>query len=194
MKDDQKLIIEHADQLLQVLNQERHDWLNHFQVIHSYIKLGRYQDGEHYLGRIIQESQQDSMIARMNCSKLSAYLMTFNAMHKDVALEVEMRNQVDAGQLAITHAGFYDVISKSIELLRSHLLSEQDEHPNLLVTLFQSEDHIIANFDLEGQVSASVAGEVEKLIHDLNGMAKLTSEQLHTNSSWNAEISFPCKM
>ncbi|AKF92232.1 MULTISPECIES: Spo0B domain-containing protein [Brevibacillus] len=194
MKDEQKFITDHADTLLRILNQDRHDWLNHLQVLHAYLKLGRYQDGEAYLQKVTEEAHRESMIARINCSRLSAFFLTFNALNRDIIVEVEVKTQVDVTKLEMQSDSFFYLISTCIGLLQHHLHTEQVEHPHLAVTLFHSDNEVFANFDLEGQVSALVAGEVEKLIHDHKGMAKLVSEQIHTDTGWIAEMSFPCKM
>jgi stage 0 sporulation protein B (sporulation initiation phosphotransferase) len=106
MSDQQKLFTQQVDLLLDLLNQQRHDWLNHFQVLLGYLRLGKTLEGEAYLRQVTEAIQQESRIARLNCPRLSVFFLTFNVLQQDLRLQVNADCQLDLSRLTIEREQF----------------------------------------------------------------------------------------
>ncbi|MBO8163836.1 MAG: Spo0B domain-containing protein [Brevibacillus sp.] len=190
---EQKLFTEQADLLLHYLNQQRHDWLNHFQVLLGYLKLGRVEEGEAYLRRITQEIQQESAIARINCPPLSVFFLTFHALHHDIRLQVEVEQQLDLARLAIEQETFCRLVFDLVFALKNHAEDAQDEQPSLLVSLRDGKDHVLIRFDLIGRVKAAGSQAVELALRSVRDYGVAVLERVHNDKEWILEISIPCR-
>lgn len=193
MRDERKLLTEQAELWLQVLNRQRHDWLNHVQVIWGYLRLGRPEEGEQYLKRVTELSLQESMVARINCPRLSVYFLTFNAIHQDLHLDVEVCNAVDLSALAIDAAELFQMVTDLISSLQAHLVQEEFETASLLVSLSSDEQGIQFRFDLAGRLDASGHTEVETLVERAKLSAAVVTEWMKTESEWVLALRFPCR-
>jgi len=193
MRDERKLLTEQAELWLQVLNRQRHDWLNHVQVLWGYLRLGRPEEGEQYLKRLTELALQESMIARINCPLLSVYFLTFNAIHQDLQLEVEVCNAVDLSALAIDTAELFQIVSGLVSSLQTHLVHEEFETASLLVSLTSDSQGIHFRFDLAGRLHASGHTEVETLVERAKLSAAVVTEWLKTESEWVLTLHFPCR-
>ncbi|MFY0543437.1 Spo0B domain-containing protein [Brevibacillus sp. H7] len=191
MRDEQKLFKQQTDQLLKVLNQQRHDWLNHFQVLLGYLRLGRPEQGVEYLQRVTELTYQESMIARINSSLLSVFFLTFNALHTDLLLEVEIGNQVDLTEAAVTETELFRFVTDLILSVKEHVNRHEYEPASMLVSLFADERGIHFRFDLAGGLRASGLEEVEKLVHSSKQHAMDVAEWIHTNEEWVLEVVVP---
>lgn len=150
--------------LLTILNQQRHDWLNHFQVLLGYLRLGRPEEGEAYLQRVTEQTHQESHIARIQCPPLSVFFLTFHALHSDLRLEVEIYNDVDLSTLQIPQMDLYHFITQVIYTMKKYIPTDDAELPNLLVSLESKEGGVHFHFDMETTFSASAKPELEKLL------------------------------
>jgi stage 0 sporulation protein B (sporulation initiation phosphotransferase) len=193
MKDERKLLTEQADLLLQVLNHQRHDWLNHFQVLLSYLQLGRHEQAEEYLKRVTELICQESMIARINCSPLSVFFLTFNAIHNDLWLEVEVSNQLDLSTLAMNMEEFYLLVTELVFLIKEYQCPGEYETNSLLISLSGDDGLIQMRFDLAGTLHASGNDEVEKLLGRSGQAAAILTEWTKTDDEWVLAMNFPCR-
>ncbi|NGQ94296.1 sporulation protein [Brevibacillus sp. SYP-B805] len=193
MKDERKLLTEQTDLLLQVLNHQRHDWLNHFQVLLGYLKLGRPEQGEEYLKRVTALVCQESMIARINCPPLSVFFLTFNAIHHDLLLEVEVCDQMDLSTLAMDTQEFFRFVTNLVFLIKEHQRPGAHNANSLLISMANEEGLIQIRFDLAGTLLASGNEEVEKLLERSGRLAPIVTEWSRTEDEWLLAMNFPCR-
>lgn len=194
MNDDQKRMSEQAEWILQVLNQQRHDWLNHVQVLLSYLKLGRIKQAEEYLKRVTELTFQEGMIARIQFPQLAVFLLTFNALNNRLRLEVEIDGPLNFSTIEMDHQGAYHFVTELVYALQSHLDLDATETASLLISLTQIPDAVVFRFDLEGVLFASGEAIVAKMVEQRNQQsgAKVT-EWIQNGSEWVLEVQFPCR-
>ncbi|MEJ8545722.1 Spo0B domain-containing protein [Brevibacillus borstelensis] len=191
MIDERKLFTEQTDELLTVLNRQRHDWLNHVQVLLGYLRLGRPEEGEAYLKRVSELAMQESMLARLNCSMLSVFFLTFNALNKDMLIEVDVCSHVDLALTALDEKALFDTVSGIVCTVNKHLEKNLFEPASMQVSLFKGERGIHFRFDLAGKIRASGIVELEKLVRDGNEGPVIVTEWIHTDEEWILELIVP---
>jgi stage 0 sporulation protein B (sporulation initiation phosphotransferase) len=191
MSDEQKLFTQQTDQLLKVLNQQRHDWLNHFQVLLGYLRLGRPEQGEEYLKRVTELAYQDSMIARINSSLLSVFFLTFNALHTDLLLDVEVCNQVNLKEASVPETDLFRVVTDVVFAVKDHVNKPEYEPASMLVSVLADESGIHFRFDLAGGLRASGRSELEKLVVSSKQLGIDVAEWIDTDEEWVLEIVVP---
>ncbi|UFJ39043.1 Spo0B domain-containing protein [Brevibacillus humidisoli] len=193
MSDQQKLFTQQVDLLLYFLNQQRHDWLNHFQVLLGYLKLGRAEEGEAYLRRVTEEIQQESGIARINSPFLSVFFLTFNALHNDLRLQVEADDQLDLTRLAMEQETFSRLLIDLVYAVQQHLVEGQHEQPSLLVSLANGRGHVTIRFDLVGEFNSSGQTAVESLLNEVRQYGGTVANWIHKQGEWVLEMKFACR-
>jgi len=191
MKEDKKLFTQQAELLLTVLNQQRHDWLNHFQVLLGYLKLGRPDAGEAYLKRVTEETLQESMIARLQCPPLSVFFLTYNALNHVLRLEVEVCNDVDLSSLTLGCDDFCQLVIDYVDVIENHVKEYQLDCPNLLISLITDEESVTIKFDLAAVLSTSAAEEMEKLTGRCMNYGAVVCESIHNEEEWILALRFP---
>lgn len=175
------------NQLIEVINHQRHDWLNHIQVLLGYLQLQKYDLCEEYIYRVIKEANRDTLVARLTHPSLVTYLLSFNALHKEVVLDVEIPEPFSL--LERPDIGNY--LLRMVEIYRQHA-QMNGEANTLLLTLTYSGDclHGVADYagglDAAGMKQALVAMEQETI--ELGGQFVL---DIHTDSESVMECIIP---
>ncbi len=193
MMVERKMLTEQADLLLQVLNHQRHDWLNHFQVLLGFLKMGRPEQGEEYLRRITDLVCQESNVARLNCPSLSVLFLTFNAIHKDLLLEVEVYNQTDLSTLVMGAENFATLVTELVYLIKEHQRASEYEVNSLLISLASNDQAVEIRFDLTGALFESGDQEVEKLLERGEPTEMIVEEWTRSDTEWVLALNIPCR-
>jgi stage 0 sporulation protein B (sporulation initiation phosphotransferase) len=191
MRDERRLLTHQTDQLLAVLNRQRHDWLNHVQVLLGYLHLNRTEQGEAHLKRIAQMAMQESMIARLNNSLLSVFFLTFNALNKEMLLEVDVCNDVDLSRAALDEQQLFQLVSEILCTVNDYVDQNGYEPASMQLMLFDGEGGVHFRFDLAGELNASGLEELEKLIRKSEQSAVEVTEWIHTEEEWILELVVP---
>lgn len=192
MRREEQRLTEQADLILQVLNQQRHDWLNHVQVLLGYLKMGRPEQGELYLKRVCELACQESMIARINLPSLSVFFLTFNAIHRDLLLEVELENQPDLSKLTVDHEWFAALIMDIVFAIKTYQRKPEYEVNSLLLSFTAGSNQLEISFDLAGSLSASGNEEVEKLLVRGQTQDIMLEEWAKSEDEWILTLRVPC--
>lgn len=79
-----------TDALITCMNEKRHDWLNHLQVIMGYLSINRYDRLRPYLKQLMAEIKAESDICHIGYNPLSRYLLTHKMLRKDMLLDVHI--------------------------------------------------------------------------------------------------------
>jgi len=191
MRDERRLFTQQTDQLLAILNRQRHDWLNHVQVLLGYLHLNRTEQGAAHLKRIAELAMQESMVARLNSSLLSVFFLTFNALNKEMLLEVEVCNQVDLTQLALNEQELFALMSEILCTVNDHVDPNSYEPASLQLSMAADVSAVQFRFDLAGKLCASGMEELEKLIRKSEQSTVEVTEWIHTDEEWILHLRIP---
>jgi stage 0 sporulation protein B (sporulation initiation phosphotransferase) len=181
-------------ELIEVVNYQRHDWMNHIQVLLGYLKLEKYSMCEEYIQRMIQEANRDSLVARLELSSVVAYLLTFNALHREVRLEVEIPQPFSLARME--SAEFLgDFILSVVKLYERHALYNDGEPNTLLLTLHYTEDKLRVLTDFAGCLDADRAiDEVAAIRQEAEESGGSFVMDLHTASESVLECTLPASL
>ncbi|TQK73598.1 stage 0 sporulation protein B (sporulation initiation phosphotransferase) [Brevibacillus sp. AG162] len=191
MGDERRLFTHQTDQLLTVLNRQRHDWLNHVQVLLGYLHLNRTEQGEAHLKRIAQMAMQESMVARLNSSLLSVFFLTFNALNNELLLEVDVCNHVDLTRVVLSEQDLFQLVSEILCTVNDHVDQSGYEPASMQVSLQMDECGVHFRFDLAGILHASGMEELEKLIRKSEQSTVEVTEWIHTEEEWVLNLVVP---
>ncbi|MBC8079176.1 MAG: Spo0B domain-containing protein [Gorillibacterium sp.] len=155
----------HEEELLKILSLYRHDWMNHIQVLLGYIRLGKPERIEEYVGKINAKVHQESHISKIGVPALAVYYYTFQANHRLLTLEFEIEQEVRLDRLPDLGVNTSTLICQVIELFASQVTSDSGL-PNLLSLDFdQEEDDILLDFMYEGSLKSDFNKKLDALFH-----------------------------
>lgn len=136
--------------LLEVLSYQRHDILNHMQVLLGYLKLGRYEQCEEYINRFIQSAHRDSLVSALGHDELAAFLLTFNAFHKNITLEVEIPVPFSFSEMQNGGENVCQWILSLVKAIGNHNDNNCGEPGHLILTMHKDGDCLLISTDYNG--------------------------------------------
>ena len=85
------------DQLNLRLREQRHDFLNHIQVVYSLLEMEEYREATAYLERIYDETRTVSRVLRTKMTAFNALLQVKSAAceERGIVLEMDIRSTLD---------------------------------------------------------------------------------------------------
>lgn len=184
---------EEQKRFLLSLRHQRHDWLNHLQVLLGYMKLQRYDVCEEYIKRVTESTNNDSRIAGLGLPSLVIYLLNYNSLYKNMKLEVEVPELIDLSVLSKEMQNqIHQLVTGIIDIYRTHSI-DNDGLPNSLVLLLQKLDQALyVSIEYEGHLQA------EECLQELRVLAKQWGneegffvEGLHNNQESIMEFYVP---
>lgn len=190
------LVDEEQRKFLTYLSHQRHDWLNHFQVLLGYLKLQRYDLCEEYINRVTEQTNNDSRIASIGIHPLIAYLLTYNSLHNDMKLEVEVPQIVSLKDVPKeVQERVYRLIVGMIEGYRQHSLPNEGM-PNVLMLLIKKlEKSLYISFEYEGSLQDSEClHTIFTLVGELGNEEGFFVEGLHNNHESMMEFYVPLSL
>jgi stage 0 sporulation protein B (sporulation initiation phosphotransferase) len=178
-------------ELIEVINHQRHDWLNHIQVLLGYLKLERYEMCEEYIHRVIAEANRDTLVSRLGYPPLVAYLLSFHAFHSNMRIEVEIPTSFSLLMLP-DGPKLGDFILSVVKLYQKYALYNDGASNNLLLTLHHHEGMLRVVADFAGELDiAAIQLEMDNVKETAEAYGGQAMLDPHTISESVLECVFP---
>lgn len=58
-----------CEEVLRRLSRQRHDFLNHIQVVYAYLQIGKFEKALSYLEKIPEQIKEDESLEAFHCPK-----------------------------------------------------------------------------------------------------------------------------
>ncbi len=176
------------EQIIKMINLQRHDLLNHIQVLHGFLKLGSYDEMMHYLEKITTQLQNEHYISQLRSSELFLYIHTYPVRNAVMLFEVEIAETI--------HLDEYNIVNEQIKLLIEllELVSQgstisNDVLPSLLLTMGKLGDRVKFTIDYVGYLNQEVlTQEWSRIYHQLLELGTTINEKEQSENEWLLEI------
>jgi stage 0 sporulation protein B (sporulation initiation phosphotransferase) len=191
---DSRAVNEERKRLLVSLGHARHDWLNHFQVLLGYLKLERYEFCEEYIKKVTESTNNDSRVAQLGLESLVAYLLTFNAMYREMVIEVDLSESIDLSQNpGLDRVKFCELVMGVIEVYRKSSINDQGAENTLVLLIRVVEDKsLYVSVEYEGSFdSENCLSSLYTLVEKLGNEDGCFVEGLHNSRESIMEFYFP---
>jgi uncharacterized protein YihD (DUF1040 family) len=86
----QAFAIQEAEQTRGLLRRQRHDWLNHLQVLSGYHVMKRSDKLLQYLQKLAQDAGREREISSLSYAPLAVFLLTLSVKYKEWAWHVQL--------------------------------------------------------------------------------------------------------
>ena len=57
------------EEVIKMLRRQRHDFINHIQVLHAYLQLGKVEKALAYLEDLAEDTNQNDLFAKYSCQE-----------------------------------------------------------------------------------------------------------------------------
>lgn len=85
-------LLKESDQIKWILSRQRHDWMNHIQVLMGYQTLGKSEKLTPYLQKLVEGLIQERNISEISYAPLAVYLLTLPHRFQNGNVEVIVPN------------------------------------------------------------------------------------------------------
>lgn len=175
------------EHIINMINHQRHDWLNHIQVLHGLLKLESYEKMQNYLEKITFQLQLDQYISQLRNTELILYIHTFPARNSVMAFEVEIAEIIHLDEYKITS----DHIHLLLELLdhfAQNSVIENDVLPSLLLTMGKLESKVQFTLDFVGRLDEQMAPKWNRISKELIELGTTIHSKEKGENEWLLEI------
>lgn len=92
----QELYIEHLQELVRVTKAQRHDFINHLQVVYALLKTGQIEKAQKYIENLYHDVRISGEILRVNVPELAALLLVKMgiASLKNISFTIEVESNL----------------------------------------------------------------------------------------------------
>jgi len=191
--ETQSAVSPELESFLLCMSHQRHDWLNHLQVLLGYLKLQRYEFCEEYIKKVTESTNKESQVSHLGYQPLVAFLLTFNALHKEMTVEVELPDALDLRELLFEdQERIFTLITGVVEIYRSYALDNQGD-PNVFVLHIQLLDECLyISTEYEGNLDGKASlMALHTLVKNIGNGEGFFVEGLHNNSESVMEFYVP---
>ena len=140
LKGGEKLYLK---KLLEIIQAQRHDFLNHFQVISGLLQLNKVDRVREYINQVSMEIAQLSKTAKINVPEVTAALLI--AFHDASMSQIELELSIDSNFNECTVPGpvLGEVLAYSLGLVISAMSSPEVVGRRLEIIVTESEKNCI---------------------------------------------------
>ncbi|HOV78850.1 MAG TPA: Spo0B domain-containing protein [Bacillota bacterium] len=133
----------YLEKLLKIIQAQRHDFLNHFQVISGLLQLNKIDRVREYINQVSMEMAQLGKTARLNVPEITAVLL--NGFYDASMSQIEIELTVDSTFDNCTVPGpvMGDALEYSLGIVISAMSSHEVEDKHLEVIISESEKNCI---------------------------------------------------
>ncbi|WP_158223914.1 MULTISPECIES: sensor histidine kinase [unclassified Cohnella] len=102
-KSTQEVYIDDINDMFTSIRGQRHDFLNHVQVIHTMVQMGRTEQLKAYVGDLVKETRDVSDIVHHSSPALAAFIQAKTAVSigKGIDFTYELPAKWDAGETTV---------------------------------------------------------------------------------------------
>ncbi|MGZ9585122.1 Spo0B domain-containing protein [Paenibacillus marinisediminis] len=156
MRQQQRLIQAASRQAVDILNHQRHDWMNDLQLLYGYVRLNKLDKLPQCVEQIKLRMEEESRIAKLGYSELILFLMQLRLSGSTMPIEVHIPEAIELSKLKLSLSSdeLMDMIAKSVMIFRT-APKPQDSYEcyaALRLSLIRQEDQFIVRYEYGGKL------------------------------------------
>lgn len=142
-----------AELLLNIMNQQRHDFMNDLQVLYGYVCLKKYEKLEGYVENIKERAIRQSYVAKLGVPELVLYLQAFPIRCPDIRLEIHLKHEMNLQQLPVDAEKVGFAIMMMMEGIRQQQeRGSSDLERSITLTIRKMEQWLDISFVYHGEL------------------------------------------
>jgi stage 0 sporulation protein B (sporulation initiation phosphotransferase) len=134
--------------IVEVLRQSRHDWLNKIQLIKGNLALNKLERVKEIIEEIVIETQHEAKLTNLNALEFAELLMTYNWQAQHFRLEYEVLG--DVCDLSAYDEELVNWCRQFFYVLKEHADGNGENHLSISI---QIEENVRFFFDYSGTIT-----------------------------------------
>lgn len=156
----QNLNIKNLQDMLQIIKAQRHDFINHLQVIYGLLKLGEFKQIEDYINSIQHDIQVTGDILQLAIPELSAFLLVQAglAATNDISLEIEQ--ETDLAALNIPSPELIAVVGNLLKNAMEAVIDMEPEKRRVKLKIFETSKYYVIQTHNQGWIPPELKSRI----------------------------------
>ena len=147
---DIKESLDMVEQLNNTLRSQRHDFLNHLQVVYGLIEMEAYEEASSYIKRIAQDVRDVSRFLRTDSPAVNALLQAKYTMCKERGIAFDMDVTASVAAAPLEDWELCRILSNLIDNAVEAMLSSGEEAHLLRLTMHEKDGSIVFRVENNG--------------------------------------------
>jgi len=140
---------EYNKKVISLLQNFRHDWLNHMQVILGYNSLNKSDKIAGYIKQVNEEAKQRTLISKLGQTDLVIFLFMLPVEYPNIDLQLELSEDLNTVNFRSIGEQLLQLLKGLFGHLQNNLLDEHQIH-TLLLSMNRLENQLVVNIEYEG--------------------------------------------
>ncbi|MCF6094496.1 Spo0B domain-containing protein [Microaerobacter geothermalis] len=120
--DAQKAYLDNINKLFSTIRSQRHDFINHVQVMYSFLILQQYEDLKEYMKKMMGEIKQLNRVIIRDNPALSALLQTNLALYEMDQIELKMEIKSNLSEIEINSIDLVRILGNLLNNAREAVM------------------------------------------------------------------------
>lgn len=158
----QKTFIGHLQEMMQLIKAQRHDFINHMQVVFGLLQIGENDQAQEYIGELYHDVQVSGEILRLDIPELTALLMVKMGVATAQGISLNMSIESNLKGLAVRPLDIATIVGN---LLNNALEAVEDLNPSLKTVslrINENTDYFVIQTRNPGFIPAEIRSRIFK--------------------------------
>ncbi|MBG9734502.1 Spo0B domain-containing protein [Paenibacillus alvei] len=166
---------------IQLMNHQRHDWMNDLQLLYGYVRLKKYDKLPDCVETIKERMAEESRIAKLGLPELIMFLMQHRTSGGTMPLKVIIPEPLELDRLNLTvdAVRLTNMIVESVHTFRFASKEQGDAYCPLQLAIWCEPNQLNIQYQLEGKLLRP--GEVAEKLRRIAMERGVRLEQLSAN-------------
>lgn len=143
MLDIQDFYIEHLNEMVRVVRSQRHDFINHMQVVYALMKTKKPERAEQYIEELCQNVRFNDGVLYVNMPELSALLIAKEELAADKEISFKIKIDSDLVGLKVKPLDLITVLGNLLDNSFEAVEELPQEKRNVVIKIFQTSKHFV---------------------------------------------------
>ncbi|AEG14051.1 signal transduction histidine kinase regulating citrate/malate metabolism [Desulfofundulus kuznetsovii DSM 6115] len=181
--------------LLEFIRLQRHDFLNHLQVISGFIQMNKGEKAREYLLEVARELERLAKIIHLQVPEATAVFLAALAEAANLQVEVDYDIQCNLGDCSVPGAQVGTALETAFSLALSTLSSPGVAHPRLEISLQESKGCYTCRLVFPAVAPLEALKEkicaIDRILAGHGGRAEVVAVQQNGESFYEILLVFP---
>ncbi len=160
LMDIQTLNISNLQDMMQIIKAQRHDFINHLQVIYGLLKLGENEQIEDYISSLYKEIQITGDILRLAIPELSAFLLVQSGLAATNNISLEIEQETDLGGLHVPASELIVVVGNLLKNAMEAVTNLEPDQRKVKLKIFEKSKYYVIQTRNHGWIPRELKSKI----------------------------------
>ncbi|MCG7410215.1 Spo0B domain-containing protein [Paenibacillus sp. ACRRX] len=195
MRQHERLIRSAHLGALELMNHQRHDWMNDLQLLYGYVRLNKIDKLPHCVETIKARMMEESRIAKLGFPELVLFLLQNRVSGGTMPLQIRLTEQIELDRIGLSTSG-EQLTELIIQIVQTFRLTpkQNDEIMELQLQLIHESNELIIRCEYEGKLLQpdEVARQLKQTATERGVRLEQLSTKQHDNGIHIYQWIIPC--